>query len=83
MQANNILGTLSSATRDYQLTRELGSGSYGQVYLSLHSELPPVAVKVFSDAEEAEIELKIATDICSINQPGITKLLDHGIVSSF
>jgi serine/threonine protein kinase len=45
--------------------------------------LPPVAVKVLTDRKEAEIELKIATDICGQNLPGITKLLDNGIVSSF
>ena len=82
MQENNIYGTLVSASRAYDLTRELGSGSFGQVYLSLHSNLPPVAVKVFTDKKEAEIELKIATDICSQNLAGIAKLLDNGIVSS-
>jgi len=83
MQVSNIYGTLSSATRQYELTRELGSGSFGQVYLSLSSEMPHVAVKVFTDEKEAEIELEIATDICSQNLPGITKLIDSGIVSSF
>ena len=41
-----------------------------------------MAVKVLTDRKEAEIELKIATDICGQNLPGITKLLDNGIVSS-
>jgi serine/threonine protein kinase len=51
------------------------------VYLSRHPNLPPVAIKVFNNANEARKEFDIAIDLCNNNKPkGLVKLLDHGFI---